>query len=144
MDENLKIEFSETNRGKVQVVINRRFKFNFSILKKKIIQKYIDALNTKQKINVNFFFIILNNKEILKYEDLHYHLEKECDVSISLTKYRIKEEIGKSFTSFNIRPKRIFNEISKEVGFLCPEYDTIKSQITRNINKKNTSRRSNI
>jgi len=52
MYENLKIEFSETNRRKEQVIINRKFKFNFSTLKK-IIQKHIDALNTKQKINVN-------------------------------------------------------------------------------------------
>ncbi|KAG4081730.1 hypothetical protein H8356DRAFT_1394407 [Neocallimastix lanati (nom. inval.)] len=49
MDQNLKIEFSETNGGKEQ--------------------------------------------EILKYEDLHKHLEKECDVSISITKHRIKKEI---------------------------------------------------
>jgi len=42
-------------------------------------------------------FIILNDKkEILKYEDLHNHLEKECDGSISIAKYRIKEEIRKS------------------------------------------------
>ncbi|KAG4105955.1 hypothetical protein H8356DRAFT_1322504 [Neocallimastix lanati (nom. inval.)] len=34
MDENQKIEFSETNRGKEQVIINRKSKFNFSTLKK--------------------------------------------------------------------------------------------------------------
>jgi len=34
MDENLKIEFSETNKGKEQVIINIIFKFNFSTLKK--------------------------------------------------------------------------------------------------------------
>jgi len=34
MDENLKIKFSETKRGKEQVIINRKFKFNFSNLKK--------------------------------------------------------------------------------------------------------------
>jgi len=34
MDQNLKIEFSETNEGKEQVIINRKFIFNFSTLKK--------------------------------------------------------------------------------------------------------------
>ncbi|KAG4098958.1 hypothetical protein H8356DRAFT_1391055 [Neocallimastix lanati (nom. inval.)] len=34
MGENLKIEFSETNKGKEQVIINIIFKFNFSTLKK--------------------------------------------------------------------------------------------------------------
>ncbi|KAG4093216.1 hypothetical protein H8356DRAFT_1335048 [Neocallimastix lanati (nom. inval.)] len=66
MDENLKIEFSETNRGKEQ---------------------YVDALNTEQKkINVKSFIILNEKKEIL------------------------------NSTPFDIRPKRIFNEISKEVG----------------------------
>jgi len=34
MDENLKIESSETNRWKGKIIINRNFKFNFSTLKK--------------------------------------------------------------------------------------------------------------
>jgi len=135
MDENLIIEFSETNRGKEQVIINRKFKFNFSTLKKNNSKVYrCTEYKTKNKCKS---FIILNNKnEILNYEDFHNHLEKECDWSISITKHRIKEERRKSSIPFDIRTKRIFNEISKEVGFLCPEYDTVRSQILRNINKK--------
>ncbi|KAG4099454.1 hypothetical protein H8356DRAFT_1389663 [Neocallimastix lanati (nom. inval.)] len=79
MDKNLNIEFSETNRGKEQ-----------------------DVLNTDQKIN---------------YEDLHNHLEKECNASISLTKHRIKEEIRKCSTPFYIRPRGIFNEFLKKWAF---------------------------
>ena len=30
MDENIKIEISETNRGKEQLIINRKYKYNFS------------------------------------------------------------------------------------------------------------------
>ncbi|KAG4105816.1 hypothetical protein H8356DRAFT_1269925 [Neocallimastix lanati (nom. inval.)] len=124
MDENLIIEFSETNRGKEQVIINKKFKFNFSTLKKNNSKVYrCTEYKTKNKCKS---FIILNNKnEILNYEDFHNHLEKE-----------IKEERRKSSIPFDIRTKRIFNEISKEVGFLCPEYDTVRSQILRNINKK--------
>jgi len=32
--------------------------------------------------------------------------------------------------------KHIFNEISQEMGFICPEYKTIESKITRDINKQ--------
>ncbi|KAG4090779.1 hypothetical protein H8356DRAFT_1430878 [Neocallimastix lanati (nom. inval.)] len=40
--------------------------------------------------------IILNDKkEVLNYESLHNHLEKEIDVSISVAKHKIKEEIKK-------------------------------------------------
>jgi len=46
-------------------------------------------------------------------------LKKEGDASISITKYRVKEEIRKSSTPFDIKLERIFNEISKEVGFFC-------------------------
>jgi len=47
MKENIRIEISETNRGKKQIIINRKYEFNFSNKKKKkkIIQRYIDALN---------------------------------------------------------------------------------------------------
>ncbi len=67
----------------------------------------------------------------MKYEGLHNHLEKEFEASISITKHKIKEEIRKSSTPFDIKPKRIFDEISKEVGFICPEYNSVKSQVTR-------------
>ena len=40
--------------------------------------------------------IILNDKkEVLKYESLHNHLEKEIDVSISVAKHKIRKKLGK-------------------------------------------------
>ena len=60
---------------------------------------------------------------------------KEFDVSISIVKHIIKEEIANSVNPFDIKPRILFNEISQKIGFICPEYDTIKSQINRNINK---------
>jgi len=87
MDENLKIEFSETNRGKEQV-INRKYKFNFSTLKKNNSKVYrCTEYRTKKKCKS--FIILSNKKEILKYEGLYNHLEKEYDASISITKHRI-------------------------------------------------------
>ena len=44
MDENINVKISETNRGKEQITINKKYKFNFSSKKKKklILLKYID------------------------------------------------------------------------------------------------------
>ncbi|KAL6621421.1 hypothetical protein U3516DRAFT_796083 [Neocallimastix sp. 'constans'] len=79
---------------------------------KKIIQKFMYRNKCKS-------FIILNDKkEILKYDSSHNHTEKEYDVSLSLMKHKIKDEIEK-----------------KEMRFICSEYNSIKSQISRNINK---------
>ena len=36
----------------------------------------------------------------------------------------------------DIKPKNIFNTVSQEMGLICPEYSTIRSQIIRNINKQ--------
>ncbi|KAG4083385.1 hypothetical protein H8356DRAFT_1326411 [Neocallimastix lanati (nom. inval.)] len=81
--------------------------------------------------------IILNDKkEVLKYESLHNHLEKEIDVSISVAKHKIKEEIKKISIPMDIKPKHIFNAVSQEMRLICPEYSTIRSQIIRNINKQ--------
>jgi len=61
--------------------------------------------------------IILNDKkEVLKYESLHNHLEKEIDVSISVAKHKIKEEIRKNSIPMVIKPKHIFNAVSQEMG----------------------------
>jgi len=46
-----------------------------------------------------------------------------------------KDEIRKRFVSLSIKPKCIFNEVSQEMRFKCSEYNTIKYQMTRNINK---------
>ncbi|KAL6604342.1 hypothetical protein U3516DRAFT_758849 [Neocallimastix sp. 'constans'] len=94
MKENIKIEKSETNRGKKQIIINRKYKFNFSIEKKDNSKVY---RCTKYRIsNKCKSFIILNDKmEILEYE-----------TSKSVVKHKIKETIRKRTFSLDIRPKQ--------------------------------------
>ena len=79
--------------------------------------------------------ILKGDKDIIKYEDNHNHLENEKAASISLAKHLIKEEINKTSNKFDIQPKTIYKEKINEIGFVCPEYNTIRSQINRNINK---------
>ncbi|KAG4090619.1 hypothetical protein H8356DRAFT_954425 [Neocallimastix lanati (nom. inval.)] len=94
---------------------------------KKIIQKFMYRNKCKS-------FIILNDKkEILKYDSSHNHPEKEYDVSLSKMKHKIKDGIEKSSIPYGIKP--LYNKISKEMRFICSEYNSIKSQISRNINK---------
>ncbi|KAL6612978.1 hypothetical protein U3516DRAFT_798149 [Neocallimastix sp. 'constans'] len=103
---------------------------------KKIIPKFIYVPNIK-KINKCKSFIILNNKkEILKYDSSHNHPEKEYDVSLSIMKHKIKDGIEKSSIPFGIKIKPLYNKISKEMGLIYPEYNLIKSQISRNLYKK--------
>ncbi|ORY38268.1 hypothetical protein LY90DRAFT_510921 [Neocallimastix californiae] len=96
MEGNLKIDISETNRGKEQIIIDRKFKYNFSKLKK-------------------------DNTKIYR-----------CTEYKTLNKYEIK----KSLIPSDIKSKRIFDKISQEIGYICPEYKTIKTQITRYKNKQ--------
>ncbi|KAL6607488.1 hypothetical protein U3516DRAFT_756420 [Neocallimastix sp. 'constans'] len=60
--------------------------------------------------------------KILKYDSSHNHPEKEYDVSLSIMKHKIKDGIEKS-------------SIPYEMGLICSEYNSIKSQISRNLNK---------
>ncbi|KAG4101832.1 hypothetical protein H8356DRAFT_1033897 [Neocallimastix lanati (nom. inval.)] len=136
MEDNIEIEISETNRGNEQIIINKKHKFNFSFQRKD--KSKIYRCTEYKTLNKCKSLIILNDKkeEVLKYESLHNHLEKEIDVSISLAKHRIKEEIKKNSIPMDIKPKHIFNAVSQEMGLICPEYSTIRSQIIRNINKQ--------
>jgi len=135
MEDNIEIEISETNRGNEQIIINKKYKFNITFQRKDKSKIY---RRTKYKTsNKCKFLIILNDKkEVLKYESLHNSLEKEIDVSISVAKHKIKEEIRKNSIPMDIKPKHIFNAVSQEMGLICPEYSTIRSQIIRNINKQ--------
>ncbi|KAL6604340.1 hypothetical protein U3516DRAFT_668356 [Neocallimastix sp. 'constans'] len=97
---------------------------------KKIIQKFMYRNKCKS-------FIILNDKkEILKYDSSLNHPEKEYDVSLSIMKHKIKDGIEKSSIPYGIKIKPLYNKISKEMRFICSEYNSIKSQISRNLNKK--------
>ncbi|OUM59571.1 hypothetical protein PIROE2DRAFT_14841 [Piromyces sp. E2] len=64
--------------------------------------------------------------EVLKYECSHNHPGKEIDVSKSLVKHKIKDKIRNSSNPSDIKLKR----------YICPEYKTITSQITRYRNKQ--------
>ncbi|KAL6633018.1 hypothetical protein U3516DRAFT_791810 [Neocallimastix sp. 'constans'] len=79
---------------------------------------------------------LIIDKEILKYDSSHNHPDKEYDVSLSIMKRKIKDGIEKSTIPFGIKIKPLYNKISKEMGHICPEYNSIKSQISRNLNIK--------
>ncbi|KAL6588739.1 hypothetical protein U3516DRAFT_656237 [Neocallimastix sp. 'constans'] len=136
MEDNIKIEIiSETNRGNEQIIINKKHKFNFSFQRKDKLKIY--RCTEYKTLNKCKSLIILNDKkEVLKYKSLHNHLEKEIDVSISVAKHKIKEEIKKNSIPMDIKLKHIFNAVSQEMRLICPEYSTIRSQIIRNINKQ--------
>ncbi|ORY25144.1 hypothetical protein LY90DRAFT_514304 [Neocallimastix californiae] len=137
MEENITIYISESNKGEEQIIINKQYKFNFSHSRKDNSKVY--KCTEYKKNNKCKSFIILNNeKEILKYESLHNHPGNEYSVSLSVMKHKIKDEIKKHSNPFDIKRKRLYNEISKEMGFIypCPEYISVKTLILRSINKK--------
>ncbi|KAG4103269.1 hypothetical protein H8356DRAFT_1362006 [Neocallimastix lanati (nom. inval.)] len=86
-------------------------------MKRRIIQRYINALNIELQINSS-----------------HNHLEKELEASKLIVKHKVT--IRESPFSLDIRPKRIFNEISQDMGLICPEFNTIRTQIIRSQNKQ--------
>ncbi|KAL6588799.1 hypothetical protein U3516DRAFT_773095 [Neocallimastix sp. 'constans'] len=51
-------------------------------------------------------------------------------------KNKIKDGIEKSSIPFGIKIKPLYNKNSKEMRFMCPEFNSIKFQISRNLNKK--------
>ncbi|KAG4101052.1 hypothetical protein H8356DRAFT_933677, partial [Neocallimastix lanati (nom. inval.)] len=98
-------------------------KNNFNLLpkkKKKDNSKEYRYTECKTLNKCKIFILLKDKKEILKYENLHNNLEKEFDASISIVKHKIKDEIKKS-------------SITLEMGYICPEYHTIKFQIIRDI-----------
>ncbi|ORY12375.1 hypothetical protein LY90DRAFT_518355 [Neocallimastix californiae] len=116
MEKNLEIEISKTNRGKEQIILNRKYKFN---------------LSSKRKDNSKNI-----NNQILEYDDSHNHLENKFGAAKSIVKNKIKDEISKSSIPFNVNIKRTYDEISQGMGLICPGYNSIKSQVTRSRRKQ--------
>jgi len=135
MEDNLIIDVNESNKEKEQIIINKKYKFNFSYIRKDNSKVY--KCTEYKKINKCKSFVILNDKkEILKYDSSHNHTEKKYNVSLSIMKHKIKNGIEKISIPFGIKMKPLYNKISKEMGLICPEYNSIKSQISRNLYKK--------
>ncbi|KAL6621107.1 hypothetical protein U3516DRAFT_811157 [Neocallimastix sp. 'constans'] len=128
MEKNLEIEISKTNRGKEQIILNRKYKFNLSSKRKDNSKKY--KCTEYKTLNQCPSFIILNNEnQILEYDDSHNHLENKFGAAKSIVKNKIKDEISKSSIPFNVNIKRTYDEISQGMGLICPGYNSIKSQV---------------
>ncbi|KAG4091499.1 hypothetical protein H8356DRAFT_1430349 [Neocallimastix lanati (nom. inval.)] len=132
MDDQL--EISETNKEKNQIIVNRKYKFNLWYITNNT--KIFKCTKYKTVKKCKSYIILNDNNKVIKYENKHTHPGKEYDASVSIVKHKMKNEIRKTSIPFDINPKHIYNEISEEIGLICPEYNSIKSQISRYIKKQ--------
>ncbi|KAG4101674.1 hypothetical protein H8356DRAFT_1421696 [Neocallimastix lanati (nom. inval.)] len=97
------------------------------------------------KIYVKIFKATFRNAPPPNYICTEYRTSNKCksfiileyETSKSIVKHKIKETIRKSpFFLLDIRPKRMFNEISQDIGLICPEFNSIRTQIIRCQNKQ--------
>ncbi|KAG4102361.1 hypothetical protein H8356DRAFT_1421132 [Neocallimastix lanati (nom. inval.)] len=129
-----KLEISETNKEKYQIIVNRKYKFNLWYITNNT--KVFKCTEYKTDKKCKSYIILNDNNKVIKYESKHTHPGKEYDASVSIVKHKMKNEIRKTSIPFDINPKHIYNEISEEIGLICPEYSSIKSQISRYIKKQ--------
>jgi len=129
------LEISETNKEeKNQIIVNRKYKFNLWYITNNT--KIFKCTKYKTVKKCKSYIILNDNNKVIKYENKHTHPGKEYDASVSIVKHKMKNEIRKTSIPFDINPKHIYNEISEEIGLICPEYNSIKSQISRYIKKQ--------
>ncbi|ORY20852.1 hypothetical protein LY90DRAFT_516467 [Neocallimastix californiae] len=96
-----------------------KYKFNFSFQRKD--KSKIYRCTEYKTLNKCKSLIILNDKKkVLKYENLHNHLEKEIDVPISVAKHKIKEKIKKNSIPMDIKPKHILMPFLKKWDLYVP------------------------
>ena len=133
--DNPTIEFSETQRGKEQLIVNKKYLYNFSH-ENKDKSKFYRCTEYKTKFKCNSTIILNKDNSILKYNEWHNHPGKKLDASKSILKHKIKNEIRKNTNPFNLKPRNLYNELSQNMGLICPEYSSVKTQIMRSINRK--------
>ncbi|OUM64633.1 hypothetical protein PIROE2DRAFT_8555 [Piromyces sp. E2] len=112
-------EINETNRRKKQIIINRKYKFNFSY-KKVNNSKIYRCTNYKTDYKCKSFIILNDKNKIIKYYNNHNHLEEDYNATLSLLKHKIN--------------KSIKDETSLEK--YCTSYNSVRTQMMRTINKQ--------
>ncbi|KAG4083109.1 hypothetical protein H8356DRAFT_1284064 [Neocallimastix lanati (nom. inval.)] len=70
--------------------------------------------------------------KILKYESLRNHLEKEFDTSISIVKYKTKDEIRKSSIPLGLKPITISNLPFVNLEYIIDIYCKIRCETYKN------------
>ncbi|KAG4101472.1 hypothetical protein H8356DRAFT_1364829 [Neocallimastix lanati (nom. inval.)] len=89
-------------------------------------EKINEKLNLNDALDdcVTFFKTYKTNSSWVRYSvSSHNHNpEKEYDVSLSIMKHKIQDGIEKNLIPF-------------KMGLICPKYNSINSQISRNLNK---------
>ncbi|ORX76116.1 hypothetical protein BCR32DRAFT_248991 [Anaeromyces robustus] len=156
--ENLKIEFSETNKGKEQVVINRKYKFNLRYIKKDNLkyfhcdfEKAISNAIKKIFTNINIRYCEYD----IKYWNYYNGIEHIANnVSESFNKYlkllfqnkltfyklihKLKKEESLSFNDYQRRNEGILSKKRKifrrtdQINILIGMYKEAESNLINN------------
>ena len=129
MIKNPKIEFIKSCRNKDQLIIDNKYIDNFASEDKKgnktfkcSLYKTINKCSSSIKLDKD------NNK--LKYEDYHNHEISNIKDTAAKAESEIKKIINED-NPFALKGKTIYNEKTKYLGLLVPEYNSLKATINR-------------
>jgi len=111
MENIVNYETSETIRGKKQIIIDRKYKFNFSY-KKVNNSKIYRCTHYKTDYKCKSFIILNDDNKIIKYYNNHNHLEEDYNATMSLLKHEINKSI-RDETSLGMKPKLLYNNIEE-------------------------------
>jgi len=149
MENIVNYEISETNRGKKQIIIDRKYKFNFSY-KKVNNSKIYRCTHYKTDYKCKSFIILNEDNKIIKYFNKHNHLEEDYNAIILLLKHEINKSI-RDETSLDMKPKLLYNNIeegnwnkkknilnkTEKINNLIEEYKNMEYVLIKNKSNKN-------
>ena len=75
------------------------------------------------------------NKDIINYISYHNHNISKKKEPQSKAKSEISNNINKYNNLFDIKPKNLYKDTTKNLGIIIPEYKSVRSLINRTINK---------
>jgi len=118
---------------KKQIIIDRKYKFNFSY-KKVNNSKIYRCTHYKTAYKCKSFIILNEDNKIIKYYNNHNHLEEDYNATMSLLKHEINKSI-RDETSLGMKPKLLYNKHFQKIGKYCPCYKSVRTQMMRTMNK---------
>ena len=132
--DNQKIEYIKSKKNKAQIIIDNKYIYNYYTKDANGNSTYRCVVDFKKISKCPSLIKLDINKNIIKYDKYHNHIVSNKEPPKRKAKSEIKNLIKNTKNPLALKPKDIYQESTKNLGLIIPEYKTVKSVINRNIN----------
>ena len=134
MSNNLNIEFISSTRNKEQIILDKKYIYNYSHTDKKD-NKIYKCSYYKTDNKCSSYIKLNRNRNITEFKDYHNHNISNKKAPRAKARSEIKKILKDNDNPFLVKGKNIYNQATNNLGMWIPQYQSLRTTIQRKINK---------